>query len=85
MDADEHNRRVLGKNVRRLRLERELTQEQLAGLAGLHPTRISFVETGAREARLDTITRLAFALDVEPGEMFVGIRKPSKRRPRSGR
>jgi transcriptional regulator with XRE-family HTH domain len=81
VDAAEHNQRAFGRNVRRLRLDRDLTQEALANLAGLHPTRISFVETGSREVRLDTIIRIAYALDVEPGDLFAGVRKPSKARP----
>lgn len=78
--AAEHNQRRFGQNVRRIRLERGMTQEAVADAAGLHPTAMSFVETGAREVRLDTIIRIAFALDVEIDALLGGMRRPPGRR-----
>jgi len=51
-------------NVRRLRLERKLTQEKLAELAELHPNYISSVERSERNISICNIERIARALGV---------------------
>ncbi|GAA2830744.1 Xre family transcriptional regulator [Aminobacter aminovorans] len=55
----------LGINVRRLRKERELSQERLSILSGLSRAYVSSVETGRRNATLDTLEILARTLGVE--------------------
>jgi transcriptional regulator with XRE-family HTH domain len=51
----------------------ELSQEQLAVLAGLHRTEVSMLERSVRLPRIDTVVKLAGALEVEPGEFFAGM------------
>ena len=56
-----------------LRLLREaagLTQQDLAKLTGLTTATISYAETGRVEPSLDTIRRLAAALNVQPGVLL---------------
>jgi len=53
---------AFGKNVRKRRLELELSQEKLAEEAGLHFTYISSVERGERNIALENIYVLAEAL-----------------------
>ena len=60
---------AFGKRLRALRLERGLTQEQLAEGADVHPTFISNVERGYSAPTLYTLLRLAKALDVSPGDL----------------
>jgi transcriptional regulator with XRE-family HTH domain len=60
-------------NLRRLRLERGLTQEQLALEAGLTMAKISEYEAQKLDPRFASIDKLSAALDVEPGELFAGI------------
>lgn len=57
-------RRILAENIRRLRAEREFSQEELAFEAGLHRTFIAHVERGVRNISIDNIERLATALRV---------------------
>lgn len=57
-------------NLRRLRKQRGLTQEQLGLAAGMHMADVGAFETQGREPRVSTIARLAEALDVDPGELF---------------
>lgn len=64
---------AFGDRVRAVRHERELTQEQLAEAAGLHPTFISNVERGYRVPTVPTLLRLAKGLDVEPGQLVDGL------------
>jgi DNA-binding XRE family transcriptional regulator len=61
-------------NLRRLRTAAGLSQEQLAGRTGLHPTEISRLERAVREPRLGTIVRLAQGLDVKVERLVSGIR-----------
>ena len=60
----------LGAQLRRLRLERELSQERLAELAGLHYKYIGRVELSKAEPGADVLVRLARALAVPVGELF---------------
>ena len=53
-----------GKHLRSLRERRDLSQEALAAKAGLHRTYISLIERGKQSVTLDTMEKLAGALDV---------------------
>ena len=63
-------RHRLGLNVRRLRKERDLSQERLSLLSGLSRAYVSSVETGRRNATLDTLEILARTLGVEGFELI---------------
>ena len=62
---------------RRFRLERGLSQEQLASLAGLDRTYVSSCETGRRNATIRTICRLSGALGVDPGALVSDLYSPT--------
>lgn len=64
--------------MREIRLERGLSQEALADKAGLHRTAVSFVERALRSATLETVEKLAIALEVEASDLMPKIR--AKRR-----
>jgi len=64
---------LLGRTVRELRIERGITQQQLADLCGRHRTFIISIEKGRQNASALTIVRLAAALRVLPGELFRGF------------
>ena len=64
---------LFGKNVKRLRLKRKLSQERLAELAGLHSNYIGRVERGQQTASVVYIVKLARALRVKPGDLFKGV------------
>lgn len=71
---------------RTLRLERGLSQEQLADLPQLDRTYVSSCEAGRRNVTLRTICRLAAALQVDPGVLVSGLCMPdSDAVTRSGR
>jgi transcriptional regulator with XRE-family HTH domain len=57
---------AFGQRLRRLRLARGLSQEQLAAVAGLDRTYVSSCEAGRRNATIRTIERLSAALEVDP-------------------
>ena len=56
---------AFGQRLRRIRLQRGLSQEQLASLAHLDRTYVSSCESGRRNATIRTIARLSAALDVD--------------------
>jgi transcriptional regulator with XRE-family HTH domain len=55
-------RHIFAHNLRQFRLELNLSQEDLADLAGLHRTYISSVERGQRNISIDNMERIALAL-----------------------
>jgi transcriptional regulator with XRE-family HTH domain len=60
---------ALGEAVRRLRLEAELSQEELAEAAGTDLTQVGGVERGVRNPSYTTLLRLAAALGTSVGEL----------------
>lgn len=66
-------RAVLGRNVRRYRDEKGLSQEALAFDADLHRTYVSGVERGKRNPTVLIVAKLADALGVEPCKLLENI------------
>ncbi|MBQ1563590.1 MULTISPECIES: helix-turn-helix transcriptional regulator [unclassified Caulobacter] len=62
---------VVGANVRTLREARGLPQDELAHLAGIHPTYLSGVETGKRNLSMKVLERLASALRVPETDLVI--------------
>ena len=63
-------RKKFGKRLRYLRRDRDMTQEQLSELTDISVHFISRLETGQSSPSLETIVKLAKALDVEVAELF---------------
>ncbi len=61
---------AFGRTLRRLRRERDLSQEALSHLSGLSAKHLSDIERGRSEPRLTTVVQLADALAVDVGELF---------------
>ncbi len=68
--ADVELQRKFGKRLRYLRRDRDITQEQLAELIDRSVSFISLLEKGESSPSLETIAKLAKALDVEVAELF---------------
>lgn len=67
---------TFGRTVRAYRRERHISQEELADLSGLHRTYVSGIERGERNLSLESILKLARALEVNPGAFFTNARPP---------
>src|SRR5262245_17919394 len=65
--------RRFGERLREVRSARGLSQEDLAHAAGLHRTHVSLIERDRRAVRLDTLEKLARALQVEPASLIPNI------------
>lgn len=63
-------RLLAAKRIRQLREGKGLSQEGLAGIAELHRTYVSSVERGERNITIDSLERLADALDVDIRKFF---------------
>lgn len=62
---------VFSVNVKRYRKKKNISQEKLAELAGLHRTYISALERERRNISIDNIQRIAEALEIEANLLFV--------------
>ncbi len=62
-----------GANLRDCRKRVGLSQEETAVRASLHRTAVGQIERAERVCRVDTLVKLAGALEVDPGELFEGI------------
>jgi transcriptional regulator with XRE-family HTH domain len=75
---------AFGNVLRRLRIEAELTQEQLGFEADLRRTYVSILELGQQQPSLTTILKLATALKLSAqdlvGMVEAELRQSKKRR-----
>ena len=62
--------KAFGQRVQELRKERNLSQEQLADLAGVHRTYIGMIERAEKNITLCNIERLAKALKLDIKDLF---------------
>ncbi|MBK3404155.1 helix-turn-helix transcriptional regulator [Methylorubrum populi] len=66
-------REILATNLRRIRADKELSQDALADLCGIDRSYLSGVERGLRNVSIDNLERLAAGLRLEPWQL---IRRP---------
>lgn len=62
--------RRFGAQMRRIRLEKKLTQETVAERSDLHPNYIGSVERGERNISICNIAQIAFALEISLSELM---------------
>ncbi|MGJ4903148.1 helix-turn-helix domain-containing protein [Bradyrhizobium sp. HKCCYLS2058] len=68
-------RRLVGRNVLRIRKNKGMTQEKLAEISGFSQQYISGLEKGQRNPTVVTIYELSVALDVD----YLELLKPDAR------
>ncbi|MCS3399944.1 helix-turn-helix domain-containing protein [Burkholderia thailandensis] len=68
-------RKIFGETLRSVRLGVGMSQEELAHRAALDRTYVSSCERGRRNVSLETIVRLADALDVPPSALLSGLER----------
>ena len=61
---------VMAVNLRRIRHDRNMTQEELADSAGLSARYIGAIERADVSASVTVLGQIAVALEVEPGELL---------------
>lgn len=73
-------RRLVGRNVLRIRKNRGLTQEALAEISGFSQQYISGLEKGQRNPTVITLYELSRALDVDFIDLLRADSEPKKAR-----
>ena len=70
-------RAIVARNLRILRKQKGLSQEELAHQAGINRNYVGQIEREEKSPTVDTLEKLASTLEIEPMEFFV---QPPKRR-----
>ena len=63
--------KVIAANIKRLRLAKDISQEELAHICGYHRTYVGMIERGERNISIATLEALAGALGVEPQRLLL--------------
>jgi transcriptional regulator with XRE-family HTH domain len=71
---------VVGTNIRKLRADRGLSQEELAHRAGIDRSYLSEIENGHKSVGVVVLDDIAAALEAEITELFKGYRRLKARR-----
>ena len=74
-------RRIVGRNVRQLRMAAGLSQAELAVKLGIDRAYVSGLELGERNATILTLWHVAHALGVKVGALFRETRRRSRGAP----
>lgn len=64
---------IVGRVIQDIREKKGLSQEVVSGLADIGRTHLSAIERGVRKPTLETLFRLAEAMDVPPSEIVKRI------------
>lgn len=67
--------KTIGQRIRNYRNKAGLSQEKLAELAGCHSTYIGQLERGEKNATIESVARIASALDIPLEALFEKIGK----------
>jgi transcriptional regulator with XRE-family HTH domain len=73
---------AFGRKLRAEREHRNLSQEALAHIAGLHRNEIGYLERGEQEPYVSTLLVLVDTLGLPPCALLYGLPVPRERRPR---
>jgi transcriptional regulator with XRE-family HTH domain len=60
----EEQLRALGRAIRRVRRERDLSQEAVAAAAGVHPNQVGRLERGTADVHTTTLLRIVVGIGV---------------------
>ena len=66
----EAQQKIVASELRKLRINAELSQDELAQRAGIDRKTINRIENGHFSPTLDTITRLSLVLKIKPGALL---------------
>lgn len=59
-----------GKNLKSLRLERDLTQLELAEILDMSPNFVGMIERGERNTTVENVYKISRALNIKPEDLF---------------
>ena len=70
-----YNSKAFGIVISRERVRNCMTQEQLSGLAQISRSHLAALESGKKIVKLDTLWRLADAMNVKPSRLLILMEK----------
>lgn len=73
-----YEKKAFGITISRLRVQKGLTQERMSGLAGIARSHLVALENGEKTVRLDTLWRIADALEIRPSDLIRKIEDERK-------
>lgn len=76
------SRLIVAENVMRLRIQRGMTQKQLAEELGVTQPRVAQIESAGANLQIDTLDRLAAVFGVEPARLLQTETRAKTRRGR---
>lgn len=62
-----------GRVIRKMRTQKHMTQELLSGFAGIARSHLSMIESGTKQANMETLWRIAQALEISPSQLVAAI------------
>ena len=65
-----YNQVTVGQVIRKFRTQKHMTQELLSGFAGIARSHLSMIENGTKQANMETIWRIALALEMTPSQLI---------------
>lgn len=63
-------KKQLGNKIKKIRKARNITQEQLAEMIEIGTPNVSYIENGKFAPSVETLQKIATALEVEPWELY---------------
>jgi len=66
----DYNSKTTGIIIGKLRNQRGMSQEVLSGLSGIARSHLGMIETGNKNASVDTLWKIAAALDMNLSELI---------------
>ena len=70
--ADRINNELVGERIVKLRKQKGVTRDRLAGMTGLHRSHLYRLEKGIQSMSLDTLKAIADALQVQVSKLLRG-------------
>lgn len=64
---------IIGENIKTLRQEKKMSQENLAGIAEIDRRYIQSIEKGRRNISLNTLYKISKALDIKMSDIIIKI------------
>lgn len=62
-----------GKQLKSFRLDRNLTQQELAEILSMSPNFIGMIERGERNTTVENVFKIARALQIKPASLFENL------------
>lgn len=75
----DYNYKITGQVIGRIRLQQGISQEVLSGLSGVARSHLAMIETGSKNANVDTLWRIAEALGMKLSELIAVVEEEHAR------